>query len=305
MKVRPFSGQSGFTVFDNVILDYIMPGLSNTAWKVLCYVIRKTIGWHKESDQLSYTRIMAGTGISSRSTISKALTDLEAKGFIIVTRSDDQETANSYQLNTALEIEVPDAPSPKNGLPPSPENGLPPSPKNGHTKERHTKQKLPTRVLVINAISEATGMSATLNYDEIAALADDLIASGYTYQQIAAVYAANGYWFKHDWRGKKGELPDFKAIRETIRRGVMWLEGSLPQSQASSNGRVDKQELAATVVGLVTEYRFYTDAKEHIPPDLLPVVDRMPDWSHLKRLSEKQIEIEFYRAYSQATEVAP
>ena len=76
-KVRPFEPQKkGYTIIDNVVFDYILPELTANGWKVLCFIIRKTKGWQKEWDGLSYSQIMKGTGIKSSATISKVLTEL-------------------------------------------------------------------------------------------------------------------------------------------------------------------------------------------------------------------------------------
>ena len=51
--IRPFARQGHFTVFDNAVLDIVMPTLSGSEWKLLSFVIRKTIGWQKNADALS------------------------------------------------------------------------------------------------------------------------------------------------------------------------------------------------------------------------------------------------------------
>lgn len=102
--VKPFDRQGHFTVIDNVILDHIMPNVKPNAWKVLCFIIRKTEGWHKDEDQLSITQIMDGTGIKNRNTVSKAITELEGKNYILVHRPNDQKTPNTYSLNRGFEL---------------------------------------------------------------------------------------------------------------------------------------------------------------------------------------------------------
>jgi len=109
MKVKPFEPQKDrYTVVDNVIFDRIMPSLSPNAWKVLCLILRKTRGWHKEWDGLSYSQIMEGTGIKSSATVRQALVELLDKSCPCIkqTKAGDKWTAAKYCLNTALEIEV-------------------------------------------------------------------------------------------------------------------------------------------------------------------------------------------------------
>ena len=45
--IKPFA-RPGFTMFNNYILEHIMPDLSANSWKVLCVAIRQTIGWQDE-----------------------------------------------------------------------------------------------------------------------------------------------------------------------------------------------------------------------------------------------------------------
>jgi phage replication O-like protein O len=137
--IKPFARQGNFTVFDNAILDHIMPEVSNTAWKVLCFVIRKTIGWQKDQDGLALSQIGIGTGIKSNTTLSKAITDLEDMSLIIVTRYGDGTTPNTYSINRNYEI---DNLCPENG-----QVGVQkmdnPYPENGHTKETiKTKEQI-------------------------------------------------------------------------------------------------------------------------------------------------------------------
>ncbi len=118
--IRPFARQGHFTVIDNFILDYIMPNVSPTEWKVLCFIIRKTVGWQKAEDKLSISQIKEGTGINSRTTISNAVSNLEKAGYILVHRPADQKTPNTYSLNSDYELvqkmdQVNGGASPKNG----------------------------------------------------------------------------------------------------------------------------------------------------------------------------------------------
>lgn len=130
MKHRPFARQGNYTVFDNYILDAIMPTLKPTHWKVLCLIVRKTIGWQKWEDALSYSQIMEGTGIRNRNTISAALSELIARGYILRRETEVPNEANCYCLNQEYEIDT-DA---------STQNVLQPGTKIVHTKERTTKE---------------------------------------------------------------------------------------------------------------------------------------------------------------------
>ena len=104
--IKPFHNQNGYTAFNNYILDHIMPSLSPNAWKVLCFIIRKTSGWQKPSDDISFSQIRDGTGIGSDPTVLKSLEELEQNQHIIITRTDEQWKSNNYRLNLDFSITI-------------------------------------------------------------------------------------------------------------------------------------------------------------------------------------------------------
>lgn len=104
--VRPFAKQDGYTVFNNYVLDHIMPRLKPTTWKTLCFILRNTVGWDRESDELSYSQIMKGTGIHSSATVSSALRELVDLRYIVSEEQGEWE-ANRYRLNIDFEMRVP------------------------------------------------------------------------------------------------------------------------------------------------------------------------------------------------------
>lgn len=105
MTIHPFADSEGFTPLTNYLLDTIMPSLPASAWKVLCFILRKTRGWQKEEDRLSYGQIEAGTGISSSATVSTAIKILLEKNYIIKVPGSAWRPMG-YRINSALEIEV-------------------------------------------------------------------------------------------------------------------------------------------------------------------------------------------------------
>jgi hypothetical protein len=71
--ICPFDLRSKFTKFHNVLLDVVMPELPPNAWKILSLVVRRTAGWGKDDEWLSYSQIKQGTGIKSDATVSANL----------------------------------------------------------------------------------------------------------------------------------------------------------------------------------------------------------------------------------------
>jgi hypothetical protein len=70
-------------------LDQVMPALTDSEWRVLCVVIRQTLGWidpenfgeRKQRDWLTQSQFRIRTG-KSRDSLSRALVGLLAKNLI-------------------------------------------------------------------------------------------------------------------------------------------------------------------------------------------------------------------------------
>ena len=80
---------------------------------------------------------------------------------------------------------------------------------------------------MVNALVDATGMSGRLNWGILSALADDLVDAGYRPEDVARGYSDRGWWPSCDWRGRRGDRPTPKQIRETIRAAANW-NGATP-----------------------------------------------------------------------------
>lgn len=75
--------ENGFTPIANEILEELVKiDLLGAEFRVLFFIIRKTYGYHKTEDRISFTQFEKGTGIS-RQTINKTLKNLMAKGLIV------------------------------------------------------------------------------------------------------------------------------------------------------------------------------------------------------------------------------
>ena len=97
---EPFKkSEKEFTLVNNFLFDHIMPNVKPNAWKVLCLILRKTRGWNKLADRISFSQIKQGTGISSDGTVSNALKELIQEGYITALKSDEQWVATTYALN--------------------------------------------------------------------------------------------------------------------------------------------------------------------------------------------------------------
>jgi hypothetical protein len=115
MTTKPFA-HSGFFSIHNAVFDVIMPQLSPNGFKVLCVAIRQTFGWvanpggdpqeRKEWDRISYSQFQEKTGIGSRATISRALSECVDGGYLLRRQAGTErgKPVYTYSLNTEYEL---------------------------------------------------------------------------------------------------------------------------------------------------------------------------------------------------------
>lgn len=80
-----------FTPFPNVLIDQVMPTLKDTEWRVLCVIVRQTLGWQdsagrgqrKERDWITRRQLKAKTHRQSAA-ISDAVDGLVQRGIVEV-----------------------------------------------------------------------------------------------------------------------------------------------------------------------------------------------------------------------------
>lgn len=85
------------TALPNLILDELMPQLDGAEEKVVRVVCRQTYGWHKPSDKISNSQMMAKTGLGE-SAFERAVRSL-AKRKIIIRHIGIGRTMTEYSLN--------------------------------------------------------------------------------------------------------------------------------------------------------------------------------------------------------------
>lgn len=86
---------AAFTKIPNVVFDVAMSELSGSEYKVLFFVLRKTLGWNKSRDRIALSQFVQGTGLS-KSAVVQAIKGLEAKGWLDANRSSG--ATNCYQF---------------------------------------------------------------------------------------------------------------------------------------------------------------------------------------------------------------
>lgn len=93
------------TVFPDALLDRVMANLTGAEFKVLAYIVRRTIGLKREADTISLEQICngvkgrdgavidGGTGLSKKTAIA-ALKGLQDKGVIVAHKRTSRERGN-------------------------------------------------------------------------------------------------------------------------------------------------------------------------------------------------------------------
>ena len=91
MRASEIPLPESFVPVPAVYLDAVMPTLSDPEWRVLCVVIRQTLGWtgepgsssRKGRDWITQSQFRQRTG-KSRDAISLAISSLVRRGLIVV-----------------------------------------------------------------------------------------------------------------------------------------------------------------------------------------------------------------------------
>ena len=67
-----------------------------------------------------------------------------------------------------------------------------------------------------------TGMDIKIktNAGRLAKRGKELLAAGYTPEQVEQLYSPGGWWYREDWRGQKGNPPKPENVGETIKTAL-------------------------------------------------------------------------------------
>lgn len=274
-----------YTRIPNAILEAIQSDdMSKIEAKLTIVLARETYGRHRDTVRLIWDEMQALAGIS-RASLNTAIDQVEQRGFFIRTRrstwmttipnssmdaGNSRENSTKSELNedsNSTEIELNGGSNSSNFVLDDSSIFEPSSiaekkaPKGAKKKKTPpTPPPDPELAAMVNALVDATGISARLNWAKMADLAGELLGENYTAAQVAQVYAPGGWWFTCDWRGQKGQLPGLTAVRETIRQGIIW-DGQVP-ARASPNGNapnLTRAEAAALEYAAMKEQLFRGD----------------------------------------------
>jgi hypothetical protein len=131
-------GSPNYTQVPDELFDQLMPDLSGAELKVLLYIIRRTFGFKKNSDPISFNQFLdgikgkdgkildRGCGIKSRDKLNNALKSLLSKGIITAEKRADIKGGKQttvYSLRFRTEVSSQEA-STETVLGGSPQKGL-------------------------------------------------------------------------------------------------------------------------------------------------------------------------------------
>lgn len=145
--------EPNYTQIPNVIFDHWMNVLSLAEFTILLCICRKTFGWHKYQDKISFKQIEKMTGLA-RSCVIKNINLLMERGLINRIkniRNDGGDDNNQYEVIVLQK----DTPSPFKEPPPVVSENYPPvvaedPQKKDLTKERHTKEIYKEKIPLIS-----------------------------------------------------------------------------------------------------------------------------------------------------------
>jgi hypothetical protein len=103
----PHNCQEQFFTYPMILENYWW-AMSGSEQKVLTFILRKTFGWQKQADSISLSQFTHGDGTGkgiglSRAQVKRAITSLEKKKFIKVTRR--TRKPSHFELPLSKEIE--------------------------------------------------------------------------------------------------------------------------------------------------------------------------------------------------------
>jgi len=146
------------------------------------------------------------------------------------------ETTTEISTETTTEKES-GANAPAAAEPPA-ENPIQPSVKGRRKrppKDVLTPEQEQERKRLIPVIREVCKYDPTLAPNSlIGKIAKSLAKANYTAAQVKGLYSDGGWWYKEDWRGQKGQVPEPHLIGKTILQAVEWARANYDAKRAST-----------------------------------------------------------------------
>ena len=91
--------RNNFTPVPNELFDIAMPSLTPIQWKIYSCIVRKTIGWQKDKDKISFNQIAKISGVSRRACLENVPEMVTGKWITYTTTKRGKLPINEYQIN--------------------------------------------------------------------------------------------------------------------------------------------------------------------------------------------------------------
>lgn len=224
----------------NAILEAIYGGnFSARELKCLLFLLRKTYGYSKKSDAISYEQFADATGIARRH-VMDTMQGLLRKKVVIVesngTNRPQSWTFNKYLEQWQLVTETVTTTSDRNSHPQKKERKgkkiYPPQPADCDGEKEMTPQQE-----YFGAVCIIVGMDYKLltkdQTGQVAQVVGKLQKAGYTIDDLRAFYRM----WRNDWRGQNGQRPTLKQLLAEIGKlKVGELDSGFAPSGTNGNG---------------------------------------------------------------------
>jgi phage replication O-like protein O len=89
-----------YTTIPNIVFD-LSTDLDPYSFKVLMYIIRKTLGWHKQYDRISLSQLTEMTGIS-KDQVRRSLNKLQKLKLIACAKKGNGKAISEYWLTDLI-----------------------------------------------------------------------------------------------------------------------------------------------------------------------------------------------------------
>jgi hypothetical protein len=101
------------TQIPNIIADFLFPRIPEAEMRCMQYICRRTFGFHKEQDRISFTQFINGIKSKEgkvldygcglcRQSVNKGLKNLESAGAIFIKRDNN---GNYYKINLEMDVD--------------------------------------------------------------------------------------------------------------------------------------------------------------------------------------------------------
>ena len=239
-----------YTQIPNLIIDFIMPDVSGNEFKVLLYIARRTLGFHKERDTVSLSQLVSGiktrageslnrgTGLS-KATVARCLNGLEQQGYIERVRRQDA-LRGFLPTEYRLKFKKMSAPQPLSQNETSPlvsERDKPLS--QNETYKRNNKQKKQQHVVVaLTNNGENPSISVNTKVDKIKTMLAQKKIRGELANKIANEYS-------EEYVQQKIDYLDFLLEYQPnqVERPAGWLRKAIEEDYGAPDGYKTKEEI--------------------------------------------------------------